>query len=341
MLEVKFYEAVDDSLLKFAVIISKSKGKWVFCRHKERDTYEVPGGHREDGESILETAKRELQEETGAVKFEIEPLCVYSVTGRTPVNETGGESFGMLYFAEIEEFSGKLEHEIGNVVLMDDLPTDWTYPLIQPVLIEEYERRKCAHGKEAIYSRRSIRRFSKEAISKKILEQIIDAGRAAPSAKNRQPWKYLVYSGKSKERLLAAMKEGIEEEEIRPMLPLSSYGLPDAKNTLRIMESAPVVMMVLNINGKSPFAPLNVDERFTEINDLLSIGASIENMLLKAEELDVGTLWIGNTCFAYQKLLGFIGVDAELVGAVAFGFKAEKPSMRPRKSLEDITEYHT
>ena len=58
MLEVKFYDTVDDSLLKFAVIISQSNGKWVFCKHKERDTYEVPGGHREAGENILETAKR-------------------------------------------------------------------------------------------------------------------------------------------------------------------------------------------------------------------------------------------------------------------------------------------
>lgn len=47
MLEVKFYDEVDDSLLKFAVIIAKAEGKWVFCKHRERDTYEVPGGHRE------------------------------------------------------------------------------------------------------------------------------------------------------------------------------------------------------------------------------------------------------------------------------------------------------
>ena len=74
MLEVKFYDSVDDLLLKFTVIISQSNGKWVFCKHKERDTYEVLGGHREAGESILETAKRELQGETGAVKFEIKPI---------------------------------------------------------------------------------------------------------------------------------------------------------------------------------------------------------------------------------------------------------------------------
>ena len=142
MLEVKFYDTVDDSLLKFAVIISQSNGKWVFCKHKERDTYEAPGGHREVGEDILETAKRELQEETGAVKFDIEPLCVYSVTGKNSVNETGEESFGLLCFAEINEFSGKLESEIEKVELMDELPENWTYPLIQPKLIEEWKRRQ-------------------------------------------------------------------------------------------------------------------------------------------------------------------------------------------------------
>ena len=47
MVEVKFYDKVEDSLLKFAVIIAKTEGKWIFCKHKERDTLEVPGGHRE------------------------------------------------------------------------------------------------------------------------------------------------------------------------------------------------------------------------------------------------------------------------------------------------------
>ena len=121
MLEVKFYDTVDDSLLKFAVIISQSNGKWVFCKHKERDTYEVPGGHREAGENILEAAKRELQEETGAVKYEIKPICVYSVIGKTRVNNTGEETFGMLYFAEITEFAKELHSEMEKVVLMDEL----------------------------------------------------------------------------------------------------------------------------------------------------------------------------------------------------------------------------
>ena len=98
---VKFYDKIDDDLLKFAVIISKSNSKWVFCKHRDRDTYEVPGGHREAGELIEDTARRELKEETGALEFSITPICVYSVTGKNRVNDTGEETYGMLYFAEI------------------------------------------------------------------------------------------------------------------------------------------------------------------------------------------------------------------------------------------------
>ena len=127
---------------KFAVIVSRYDGKWVFCKHKERDTYEVPGGHREAGENIVETAKRELQEETGAVKFEIKPICVYSVTGKTRVNNIGEETFGLLCFAEITEFAKELHSEMEKVVLMDKLPENWTYPLIQPKLIEKYLQMK-------------------------------------------------------------------------------------------------------------------------------------------------------------------------------------------------------
>ena len=82
-MQVNFYDKIEDELLKFAVIISKHNGKWVFCKHKERNTYEIPGGHREPNEDILETARRELREETGALLFDIAPICVYSVVGKT------------------------------------------------------------------------------------------------------------------------------------------------------------------------------------------------------------------------------------------------------------------
>lgn len=141
MVEVQFYDSINDNLLKFAVIISKFDGKWVFCKHCERDTYEVPGGHREADEPILETAKRELQEETGAVNFEIKPICVYSVKGKTRVNENiDDETFGMLFIADITSF-GNINSEIEKIIIVDDLVDNWTYPLIQPKLIAEAKKR--------------------------------------------------------------------------------------------------------------------------------------------------------------------------------------------------------
>lgn len=142
-MEVKFYDAVDDSLLKFAVIIARSAGKWVFCKHRERDTFEFPGGHREAGESILAAARRELEEETGAVDYALTPVCVYSVTGKNRVNTTGEETFGMLYQGEIRAFGPDLHSEIERVYLLDTLPEQWTYPLIQPKLLEEALCRDC------------------------------------------------------------------------------------------------------------------------------------------------------------------------------------------------------
>ena len=134
-MEVRFYDSVEDRLLKFAVIIARHKGKWVYCKHWERRTYELPGGHREEGESIERAARRELWEETGAVKYTISPVCVYSV--KTDSEET----FGMLYCAEIDEFGKKADSEIEKVYCLDGHPALQTYPDIQPRLVEEAIRR--------------------------------------------------------------------------------------------------------------------------------------------------------------------------------------------------------
>lgn len=192
----------------------------------------------------------------------------------------------------------------------------------------------------SISSRRSIRKYKTDAVAPEMIEEIIKAGMLAPSAKNRQPWKYLVYTEESKMQILDEMEKGlIRERDGESILPESRFGIPDAFNTLKIMRQAPVLIMILNTNGISPFESVDTEDRITEICDTLSIGASVQNMLLTATEMGLGTLWIANTCFAYDELVDFIGTENQLVGAISIGYPDEFPKARPRKKFDSIIEY--
>ena len=184
-------------------------------------------------------------------------------------------------------------------------------------------------SENAIYDRRSIRKYQDREVPTEYIEQLIDAARMAPSAKNRQPWKYIVYTGDGKQKLTDAMAKGIEREESgEAKFPDFRYGIADAKNTVRVMREAPVVIVV--------FIPVKDDGRIVEQCDALSIGASIQNMLLRAQELGLGTLWIANTCFAYPELETYINTTDQIISAVAVGYPDEAPGQRPRKKIEEI-----
>jgi len=115
---------------KYAVIASRYHNQWIFVRHRERNTWEIPGGHIEPGETPDIAAARELMEETGAIDFTIHPVAAYAV-------EKGKIStYGWLYFAEVHKLGKLPDSEIAEISLLDKLPPDLTYPLIQPIMFK-------------------------------------------------------------------------------------------------------------------------------------------------------------------------------------------------------------
>ena len=162
-----------------------------------------------------------------------------------------------------------------------------------------------------IENRRSIRKYKPDKIERKLIEEIIYSASLAPSAKNRQPWKFIVYQGEEKDKLVDVMRHGINSEKTtHELMPEWAFAIPGAENTVRIMQEAPCLIAVLNTNQHTPFASIENEKRIVEICDSLSIGAAIENMILTATGYGLGTLWIANTCFAYNELMDFIGTDS-------------------------------
>lgn len=121
-------DAVADADCAFVVIAARWGEGWLFCRHRERHTWEIPGGHIEAGEDAMAAARRELWEETGALGFDIRPLCVYDV------QRDGQHSYGRLYLAMVRELGTLPPLEIAQTRVWPGAPDEWTYPHIQPLL---------------------------------------------------------------------------------------------------------------------------------------------------------------------------------------------------------------
>ncbi|MGA2407546.1 MAG: NUDIX domain-containing protein [Bacteroidales bacterium] len=131
MTEVNFYDPlfVPDSKLTYSVISAKFEGRWIFVRHQKRSTWEIAGGHIEKGETSFEAAGRELMEETGAVRFDLECISTYSVI------KDGETGWGRLYLAEVFEIGPVPDiSEIAEIIFLDHLPENLTHPDIQPHL---------------------------------------------------------------------------------------------------------------------------------------------------------------------------------------------------------------
>jgi nitroreductase len=184
---------------------------------------------------------------------------------------------------------------------------------------------------EAISRRRSIRRFKDTPVPRELVEKVLAAAILAPSAKNRQPWRFVVLEGAARQKLARLMILGADLVEARGDKSGS------CRNSARIVAQAPVTILVFNPVYRHQ--GLIFDHVTYNAPDIQSIGGMVQTMLLAAEDLGLGSLWICDILYAYTAIRDWLGRQEEMVTAVSLGYPDEAPPARPRTSWQEITEW--
>ena len=159
---------------------------------------------------------------------------------------------------------------------------------------------------EEILNRRSIRKFKDEAVSEDVINNILEAGRLAPTATNQQPWYFIV--AKNQQEKEAFIFSGFN----------------------RFVTDADFI--VLGVYKKS--------EVVIEKLSLMDVTIALQNMVITAKVQGVGSCWMG--AFDEKKLRYTLNLpdDCITVGAVAFGIPDEQPKQPPKKQIDEIVHFN-
>jgi nitroreductase len=184
---------------------------------------------------------------------------------------------------------------------------------------------------EATSRRRSIRRFKSTPVARELIERVLDISLQAPSAKNRQPWRFVVLQGAEREKLARLMEEGAA------FLKGRGENVGSAEGSARVVRQAPVTIVVFN--AAYEHEGLIFDHLTYNAPDIQSIGGMVQTMLLAAESLGLGSLWICDILVAYPTIRQWLGRKQELVTAISMGYADESPAARPHMGLAELTEW--
>ena len=161
--------------------------------------------------------------------------------------------------------------------------------------------------------RRSVRHYNDKKLDKRIVCDILNYGIMAPSAHNRQPWHFIVVDNPNLKK------------EIGNALENKMGDIAKVTSDV-IRESQALVLVFADIEDM--------------VMDLVSVGACIENIVLRAKDLAVASLWIGYILNIEKELQRKFSCDKKLIAAVALGYTDHFPSKRPRKTLEEVSEWY-
>ena len=176
---------------------------------------------------------------------------------------------------------------------------------------------------EAIKGRRSIREYLDTLVPRELIEEIIEAATWAPSAKNGQQWRFTVYTGAAKKGLTDAFRGALDGF-------IEKHGLEESGSatwSCGVMKQAPVVIMVWNAGEEGWDSEVH------------SVAAAIQNMLLRAFDLGLGSLWIADVFYAQETLTRHAGVPWKMVAAIAIGYTDSVGRVPPKKGVHEVATF--
>lgn len=188
-----------------------------------------------------------------------------------------------------------------------------------------------------VKNRRTVRKYIDKTIPRKILEKIIEAGRWGPSPHNSQPWHFIVIEDMSlKEKLISSLYE-ISDKELFTGIKIIF------NKTLKILESAPVIILVYNNHSLSRRMAALGDPYFTAsyLSEIESIASSIQNMQLVASSMKIGSAWLTMPLLVKDKINNLIEIKNgyELTAILTLGYPAENGVRYKRKPISRTVKY--
>jgi nitroreductase len=183
---------------------------------------------------------------------------------------------------------------------------------------------------DAIMHRHSVRAFTTAPVDREVLERMLRAAMAAPSAMNAQPWQFYVATGATRERIGAAMAQStVHLKDYIDVLPPER--IEAAERFYASLGGAPVVV-ALSIPGG--------DEGMDRTHDLVAAGCAIENLLLAACAEGLGCCHLTVPLWVMDEMRGILSVPdgRELISLVIVGHPEEAP-LAPEHSFDHVTYF--
>jgi len=178
---------------------------------------------------------------------------------------------------------------------------------------------------EAIRGRRSVRKYSDKPVPLQNVREVLEAGTWAPSAHNGQQWRFTVLTGSSKDELTSFFRQELEKVSAKIGMPRMGSSF----NSCRIMQEAPILIMIWDSN----------EAKQLEEASFQSVAAAVQNMLLKAYDIGLGSLWICDIYYAAEALTEHLRKAWKLVAAVTLGWPAETPQPKSRRPVDEVSEF--